>query len=624
MKTLIQDIYPGCVIQKDGITYCIRRISRRRKTVTAIDVDNDVTKEIDFTFDQLVNAEIPRNSDPAYDLEEINSADWEIALERYHLVRPLLMKSNRTKQDILVVAEMAEASSATIYRWIQLFSSTGRISVFLRKRRSDDGKARLGPELEALMAKIITEKLLTAQKLQPTKVYRELESSCRENGWMTPHLNTLRERIRRIAPITYAKHRRGKNAELAFQPIRGSIPGADTPYSLIQIDHTAVDVILVDSVHRVPLKRPWLTLAIDVASRIVAGYYIAFDSPGTLGTGICVANLILPKEPILAKFGIDTSWPCQGIPGVIHLDNAREFHGNTLKMACNEYGIELKYRKIKAPQYGAHIERLMGTFMSEVHALPGTTFSNPKLLGDYVPEKEAAMTLAEFEKWLLNLIRAYNHRPHSELGMAPIQKYLNGAYGDDDTPGVGISPVIQDAERLRIDFLPLERRSVQPYGIQLDNIFYYADILQRWIGASDPESMRKKRKFLIRRDPRDISYILFYDPELYRYFRIPFRNTSHPSISLWELRAVNKFLSDQGKKDLDEDEIFAAYAQMRNIADKAKVSTKKSKLVRMANERKHSMATHPTSMLTQGATANLETTSLPIISREILPFDEVE
>jgi transposase InsO family protein len=35
------------------------------------------------------------------------------------------------------------------------------------------------------------------------------------------------------------------------------------------IDHTLVDVVIVDEGDRLPIGRPWLTLAIDVASRAV-------------------------------------------------------------------------------------------------------------------------------------------------------------------------------------------------------------------------------------------------------------------------------------------------------------------------------------------------------------------
>jgi putative transposase len=47
---------------------------------------------------------------------------------------------------------------------------------------------------------------------------------------------------------------------------------------------------------------------------------------------------------------------------------------------------------------------------------------------------------------------------------------------------------------------------------------------------------KRKRLFLIRRDPRDISVVYFFDPELNCYFEIPYRDTSRPALTLWELR----------------------------------------------------------------------------------------
>ena len=624
MTKTVMDFFPGQILEKDGVTYCVRRIRLRRKTIGVVNLDTASNDEVEFSLDEFLDSKPPTLKNCSYDLEEISEEDWHAAIERFRSVRKVVQVENRTKADVEKIADEVEVSVATIYRWLAKYDATPRVTAFLRENRRDKGIMRLTRDVEGLITHLVNEKLLTNQKLKPSKVFRELEIRCRELGYVCPHKNTFLSRVRKISPIVYAKTRRGKNAALAFKPIEGSIPWGSTPYSLIQIDHTFVDIILVDSVHRLPLKRPWLTLAIDVNTRMVAGYYIAFDPPGTLGTGICISNLILPKEQLLAKFGIDTIWPCQGIPGIIHADNAKEFRGNTLKMACNEYGIELKYRKIKTPQYGAHIERLMGTFMKEVHALPGTTFSNSDDLDEYDSEKESAMTLEDFERWFLNLIRAYHHREHSELKTAPIQKYLKSLEGDDETPGIGQPLPIQDPDKLRIDFLPLERRSVQPYGIQLDNIFYYADVLQRWIGATAPNSTREKRKFLIRRDPRDISYILFYDPELFRYFRVPYRNPIHPAISLWELRAINKFLTDTGRSAIDEDEIFAAYREMNVIEQNAKKSTKKARNKKLAIERRSTIERHPTPQAINEIVEIVKKSDSDEPIPLIVPFDEIE
>lgn len=49
---------------------------------------------------------------------------------------------------------------------------------------------------------------------------------------------------------------------------------------------------------------------------------------------------------------------------------------------------------------GDHVERLIGTMMGAVHALPGATFSTVKVRGDYDAEGGAVFTLRELEAWL--------------------------------------------------------------------------------------------------------------------------------------------------------------------------------------------------------------------------------
>src|SRR5215467_12427668 len=54
---------------------------------------------------------------------------------------------------------------------------------------------------------------------------------------------------------------------------------ASRPLEVVQIDHTRADVFVVDEQTRTPIGRPWLTLASDVYSRIVPGFYLTMDAP---------------------------------------------------------------------------------------------------------------------------------------------------------------------------------------------------------------------------------------------------------------------------------------------------------------------------------------------------------
>lgn len=559
------------------------------------------------------------------DLATVGKDRLEQAHRKFEIIKPLLALSRRTEADVQACADKHDVGTSTIYRWLRDFDRVGRVSVFVRQTRKDKGRIGLPKKVEDVITDMVKVHYLTKQKKKPAKVIREVEMLCSKLGLESPHPNTIRNRIKKLDTYNKKKSREGnKAARDAYSLSKGHFPGADFPLSVVQVDHTPVDIILVDDTFRLPIGRPWLTLLIDVYSRMVLGFYISFDPPGNLSLGLCLTQAFLPKEKWLSKLGIETVWPCWGLPRTIHADNAKEFRGKMLTAACKEYGIDLEWRPVATPHYGAHIERLLGTLNEEIHAAPGTTFSNPRQRGEYDSEGQSAMSLAEFEEWFTILcVEAYHQRPHSQLGMPPVAKWQEGIFGTKKAPGIGIPPRITYELRLKLDLMPFETRTVQNYGIVWDKVEYQHDVLRRWINASDPDNPKLKRKFLCRRDPRDVSTIWFYDPEVHQYYAIPYRNTSHPAISVWELREANRrAVAEFPDVEVDENKIFEAYEKMRRIEDNAKALTKK---VRRNRERTRLGITNARTHL-NGAMApqELAVSQAPQRARTIQPFDDVD
>ncbi|MDZ7791864.1 MAG: hypothetical protein U5L08_15480 [Xanthomonadales bacterium] len=244
-----------------------------------------------------------------------------------------------------------------------------------------------------------------------------------------------------------------------------------------------------DEEHRLPLGRPTLTLQIDVKTRVVTGIAILLEAPSAVSVGMCVSNSMLPKDEYLEELGVEGEWPVWGCPAMLHADNAREFRGRMLRQACENYGIDLQLRPVKVPHYGGHIERLMGTAANELRKLPGATFSNTKQRRGYKSEKEAALTLRELEQQLVDfIVNVYHKRTHSELGMSPLRRWELDLLGEDGGPPPGLPSVPGDPERLKIDFLPYDLRTVQRYGIVLDKVNYYHECLVPWINSTESGS----------------------------------------------------------------------------------------------------------------------------------------
>jgi putative transposase len=554
-------------------------LKKRCVIIKVIDVTTVSIEEVETNIIHTVNVNnlYPdiHDAEKDYDLHSISEKDWDKANKRYEIIKPIL--NDRGNFDLVSeISRVENVGVATLYRWVKAYDKSGLVSSLAGKKRTGGiGKSRLTHLQENIIQDKINKIYLNNSRRSITKTINEVKLECDSLSIPYPHPNTIRNRIKMISEEEKIKKRLGiQEARYKFEPQKGNFPGADYPLAVVQIDHTTVDIILVDEISRKPLKRPWLTAAIDVYSRMVIGFYMSFDNPGYLGTGMCIANSILPKEMWLEQLGIAAEWPCWGIMDMLHLDNAKEFRGEMLKKVCQNYAINLEFRPVGQPHFGGHIERLMGTFASEIHNLPGTTFSNVEERKKYESEKNASFTLPEFEKWLTIFItKIYHMRKHEGIGVPPLQRFKDGIMGSKTSPGRGIPPRINDERKVKLDFMPFVERSIQEYGIVIDHIFYYSDALRNYIHDMEGNQVKKH---IFKRDPRDISVVYFFEPDRGSYIEIPYRDASLPPISIWEHREIVRRLQEN-KIDVDEKSIFTAYRELNEIENRAIRETRERK-----------------------------------------------
>ena len=537
------------------------------------------------------------NHRPAEDLLNVSTPEWDEAMRRYRIIQPLLAPGRKKGEADRLASEFG-IHRATIYEWKRLYQKGGgRISALIPPRPpGGKGGTRLEAQVEEIVNNALRTLYLTDQRRKLSKVWEDIVMRCKEHNLPPPTYNTLRRRVAALSGHEKVKQRVGaKEAYEAKHIHRGHFDDSDFPLVQVQIDHTPLDIILVDEVTRQPVGKPWLTLAIDVYTRMVVGYYVTYDPPGALSVGLCLVHAILPKEPWLAQFDIKTSWPCWGVPQTVRADNGKDFRSQTIQRSCEEHGINVEWRPVGRPNFGGHIERLLGTFLREVHTLPGTTFSSIAERGNYPSMQKSAFTLREFEVWLATYITGvYHQRPHSALdGQCPLKRYEEGILGTPTRAGRGLPVKVTDEQRLLLDFLPGVERNIQEFGIQIDKINYFSDELRPHVLVPDPDRPGQKRKFLFRRDPRDISVIYFFDPDSRLYWPIPYRNPAYPPISVWELREARRILREHHQGQIDEDTIFQAVQRMRGIQDAAVATTTKTRRTAVRRRIHQETSIHP-------------------------------
>lgn len=555
-------------------------------------------------------------------LMSIPDEDWNTAWRRFEAIRPLLNRSprKRTHAEVDEVAKAFGKDRATVYRWISKCEKSRTVSSLVRSGRGDIGKSRLPEQVEAIVQNEIQTFYLVRERPTVVQLWERVALACRAMGLPTPDLSTLRRRVDSLADrLVMAKRQSPKLAREHFEPLRGAFPGADVPLAVYQIDHTPIDVSLVDDKYRQPIGRGYLTIVVDCCTRMLAGFCASLDAPGALATGLALSHAILPKAKWLAERGIAGVWPIHGIPAKIHADNAAEFRGSMLERACREYGIVMENRPKGLPNYGGHVERLFRTFMKRTQSLPGSTFSNVEERGDYDADGRAVMTLDEYVKWFTTFVtKVYHERPHRGIGrVPPVKLYEQFILGTEQHKGIGLPEPVSDEFKLRIDFMPFVERTIQEYGVLIDHIHYYSDVLRPWIHARDPETSKLKRKFVFARDPRDIGEVYFLDPETKVYYSIPYRDLTRTRMSVWELNAVLKYIAEHPELQPNEDTIFEGLAEMSRIQSEA---SEKSRKVRRQQQRKADWKKGVSQVRQPSAAVD----DMSDWGSEVQPFDDIE
>jgi putative transposase len=230
------------------------------------------------------------------DLSQIENQLWEEAQRRASVLCPLVELKDCPRDK----ARGLGLSERQIYRLIKrLREADGELTALI-KRGSDGGrgKQRLDALRENVISRLITEFFLTRQKKSKASLVREIRKVSASSGLKPASGSTIRRRLKKLSPAQLKQ--RGEQHPEA-KPIYGETPVSDTPLDWIQMDHTPVDLIIVDPIDRLPIGRPWITIAIDVFSRCIAGFFLSLDAPSATSVGLCLTMVVIDKKTWLEQ-----------------------------------------------------------------------------------------------------------------------------------------------------------------------------------------------------------------------------------------------------------------------------------------------------------------------------------
>jgi putative transposase len=290
-----------------------------------------------------------------------------------------------------------------------------------------------------------------------------------------PSLSTLYRLLARIESYDRAALKEGKiAADKRFRLVKAGVR-TERILERVEIDHTPLDLFLIDEKSGLPLGRPTLTVVIDHFSRMLLGFHLSFDNPSTGAVMGALRHAILPKTPAnesLPQVKTEHQWDCYGRPDVMVVDNGLEFHGNDLESVAYDLGIRIQFCPKHQPRFKGVVERFLKTInYSFSHQLPGTSLARWHLRGDYDPLKFAVLTLGEFQKifqkWVTDVYAQTIHRGTHETPWARWHEGLQCRQPE----------LPESAAALQQRIGHVTERSLRQDGILLHGILYNGDTL---------------------------------------------------------------------------------------------------------------------------------------------------
>lgn len=471
--------------------------------------------------------------------DEVEQERWDKARRRADAIHEFLRQQpNRaTIGDVTDLATELGVSQATAYRLIRLFRKGATVTSLVdRKRGRPKDHRTLDKEREEIIRRTIASFYMKPTRPPFSRLVREVQTNCISVGLGPPNWRTIKVRLESVDIQQRAK-RRGETKILKQATATPGELRAARPLEIVQIDHTKADIFVVDEETRLPIGRPWLTLAMDVCSRMVAGFYLTMEAPSRLSTSLCLLHSVFDKSAWLRERDIDEPWPVAGLPETLHVDNGADFRSRAFVRGCQDAGVKIQWRPLREPHYGGHIERLIGTQMGALHLLPGSSSSNVAERGEYNPKRHAALTLRDLERYIaLEIVGPYHQSIHSSLCRPPIAVWRER---EGDIP----LRLPQDRMRFWLTFLPEEERTLRPDGIHLFNLRYWSPALSADVG-------RTEGRLLVKYDPRDMSRVFVRRPSG-NFVEARYADVTLPSVSLREAQTARRALMAQGRREVD-------------------------------------------------------------------------
>ena len=424
-----------------------------------------------------------------------NKAALNEAKRRYALIEPIL-HGDPSANDCIPARTLRDW--VTKYRAAAQSLGCGYIGLIPNVQERGNRTPRFSEQTVKLLTTFIDQEYETHTQKNKREVYGEFENYCKSQGLVdVPSYKTFATAVNRRPRYEQMKKRKGVRAAYLREPMYWELSydlprHGDRPFEVVHIDHTLLDVELVDSQTRQRFARPWATFLTDAFSRRLLAVYVTFDEPS-------YRSCMMILRECVHRY--------HRFPELIVVDWGPEFESIYFETLLARYECSKASRPKAKPRFGSVIERIFNTANTTfIHNLAGNTqiMKHVRQVTKSVdPRGHAIWTLGEFyvalRCWAYEV---YDTIEHGTLKQTPQAMFETGllrfgtrakqwiAY-DDDFLQLTLPSTCKGTAKL-----------VPGKGIKVNNIFYWA---RGDVFLDHPELENKQ--IPVRYDPYDAGHI---------------------------------------------------------------------------------------------------------------------
>ncbi len=476
-------------------------------------------------------------------------------------------------------------SVRSVQRWLSAYVEGSYSIRALVPHRANKGNrsAKVDKRVESYI-KLAIDYFKVSEKPSIASAYDELETRINFDNtkiadqslkMTVPSKTTLVKRLEKEAPRELMLAREGKEKTRKEYRVAKLPQEISLILQRVEVDHTTLDLFVVDENSNLILGRPNVTALLDYKSKAILGFYIGFEKASYLSIARALRHAILPKNYVKVHYpNVVNEYEVYGPPKVIVVDRGKDFESNAFKDACLDLNIRIQRNPAKHPWYKGSIESYFKSVNQQfLNDKEGKVFPNILDTNNYDPSKNAVITMGLFMRtfhvWVIDV---YHQQKVSQETIIPRVSW------DEDRDKVPLRVV----EPKALDIVLSETKSAKNNkgGIRFKYIQYDNDDLFNLRA----ETGFKKVKFKFdREDLGSINVLDERDPRNKTYFTVPAIDQSYAKgLSLHQHDIIRKFHRKYLDENIDSEGLAKAKMLIKEMVQehissrKGKISTNQS------------------------------------------------